>query len=132
MRKSSLALDPFSLIRIGVATWLTDLFVAQKFAQAALEQNALIADAMRGRPLVRSEQIDRPAPADDGAEPDPAGTVGPGGPAKPVRVYGENGGDNALLAVSLPGAPVDAERLPGSVVVSVRPMGGVIFQRTAS
>jgi hypothetical protein len=54
MRKQPLPLDPFSLTRIGMATWLTELVVAQKIAQALTEQNTLITGAMRGRPSQRS------------------------------------------------------------------------------
>jgi hypothetical protein len=54
MRQQPLPLDPFSLTRIGMAIWVTDLVVARKFAEAVREQNTLITRAMRGRPLIRS------------------------------------------------------------------------------
>jgi hypothetical protein len=54
MRKQPLPIDPFSLTRIGMATWVTDLIVAQKFVEALTQQNALITGAMRGRPSQKS------------------------------------------------------------------------------
>jgi hypothetical protein len=38
--------DPLSLTRMGMATWLTDMIVAQKFSEAVWRQSSLIADAM--------------------------------------------------------------------------------------
>jgi hypothetical protein len=35
-------IDPLSLTRMGVATWLTDLVVAQKWSEALWRQSALI------------------------------------------------------------------------------------------
>jgi hypothetical protein len=43
MRKPPLALDPFTLTRIGIGIWTTNVLVARQFAQAFREQNALIA-----------------------------------------------------------------------------------------
>ena len=53
MRKPTPQFDPFSFIRIGMAIWVTDLMVAQKFAEAVREQNTLIRRAMRRRAQVR-------------------------------------------------------------------------------
>jgi hypothetical protein len=58
MREQPLPLDLFSLTRIGMGTWMTNLIVARKFAQAFREQSTLITGAMGGRALVRSPQID--------------------------------------------------------------------------
>lgn len=52
MRQQLLPLDPFSLTRMGVATWVTNLVVAQKFAEALQEQNTLMTDAILSRPTV--------------------------------------------------------------------------------
>jgi hypothetical protein len=48
--RTPLPIDPFSLTRIGLGTWMTNLLVAQKFAEALMEQNALITGAMHSRP----------------------------------------------------------------------------------
>jgi hypothetical protein len=39
-------LDPLSLTSIGIATWLTDLMVAQKVGEAVWQQYALMLGAM--------------------------------------------------------------------------------------
>jgi hypothetical protein len=49
MRQQTLPPDPLTLTRIGVATWLTGLLVAQKIGQGLREQNALVTETMRGR-----------------------------------------------------------------------------------
>jgi hypothetical protein len=46
-------LDPLSLTRMGFATWLTDMIVAQKFSEAIWRQNELMIDAMRSVALDR-------------------------------------------------------------------------------
>jgi hypothetical protein len=51
MQKQPLPLDAFSLARVGMANWMTNVMVAQKFAEAFSEQTALITRAMHGRPL---------------------------------------------------------------------------------
>jgi hypothetical protein len=58
MRKQPLPLEAFSLTRVGMASWLTNVMVAQKFAEALSEQTDLITRAIRGRPLGRSLPID--------------------------------------------------------------------------
>jgi hypothetical protein len=59
MREQPIPHDALTLTRVGMASWVTNVMVAQKFAQAFSEQTALITRAMRGRPLVR------PFPFDD-------------------------------------------------------------------
>jgi hypothetical protein len=49
MRQQPLPPDPLTLTRIGMATWLTGLLVAQKIGEGLKEQNALMTDAMRSR-----------------------------------------------------------------------------------
>jgi hypothetical protein len=52
MRKQPVLLDPLSLTRIGMATWMTQQAVARKIAEAVTQQNALIARTIRdGLPL---------------------------------------------------------------------------------
>jgi hypothetical protein len=48
MRQQPLPPDPLTLTRIGMATWLTGLLVAQKIGEGLREQNALMTDATRG------------------------------------------------------------------------------------
>jgi hypothetical protein len=43
-----------------MASWLTNVMVAQKFAEALSEQTSLIAQAIRGRPLGRTFPTDDP------------------------------------------------------------------------
>jgi hypothetical protein len=40
-------LDPLSLTAMGIATWLTELIVAQKFSEAMWRQSELMIEAMR-------------------------------------------------------------------------------------
>ena len=42
MNRHGMGLDPLSLSQIGLATWLTQLVVAHKFAQALGTQGALV------------------------------------------------------------------------------------------
>jgi hypothetical protein len=49
MPNQLMQLDPLSLASIGMATWLTDLMVAQKVGEALLQQYGLMMSAM---PLV--------------------------------------------------------------------------------
>jgi hypothetical protein len=53
MRQQPLPPDPLTLTRIGVATWLTGLLVAQKIGQGLREQNELLTESMRDRAAVR-------------------------------------------------------------------------------
>jgi hypothetical protein len=131
MRKQSLQLDPFSLTRIGVGIWMTDLIVARTIAQALKEQNRLIASAMRGRPLPWSGQIDRNANSRERTAPDRAGTMPTAEPLKRVLVRGESGGHEAFLATPLDGVPVDADRRAGSGVTRGSRSTGFVFQRSA-
>jgi hypothetical protein len=55
MRQQPPPFDPFSLARIGIGTWLTNLIVARKFAQAFRDQNTLIRGAMGDRPIRSGE-----------------------------------------------------------------------------
>jgi hypothetical protein len=52
MRKQPIPLDPFSLTRIGMANWVTNLVVARELAQAVREQNTRMMGAMRGHPTI--------------------------------------------------------------------------------
>ena len=58
MRQQPLPLDAFSLACVGMASWMTNVMVAQKFAQAFSEQTALITRAGHGRPLRQPFPID--------------------------------------------------------------------------
>jgi hypothetical protein len=132
MPQQPLPLDPFGLTQIGVAIWMTNVIVARQVAQAIREQNALITRAIRGGSLTRSLQIapkgwsrERPAPCRGGA-------VATAAPLKRVLVYGESGGHEAFLATPLAGVPVDADRRPGSDVMSGPRRVGFVFQRSGS
>jgi hypothetical protein len=57
MRNQPLPLDPFGLARFGVATWVTNVLVAQKIAEAFTEQTTLARAALHGDPLVRSGEV---------------------------------------------------------------------------
>jgi hypothetical protein len=46
MQPTTFRLDPFSLAQIGMATWLTELVVAQRFAEAMGMQGKLMLDGM--------------------------------------------------------------------------------------
>jgi hypothetical protein len=48
MPKQSLPIDPLSLSRVGIGTWMTSVMVAWKFAQAFSDQNTLMTRAMGG------------------------------------------------------------------------------------
>jgi hypothetical protein len=132
MRKPTPQFDPFSFIRIGMAIWVTDLMVAQKFAEAVREQNTLIRRAMRRRAQVRSFEIERKALPKAGPGPDRAATVAPAAQLKPVLVHGETGEDEVFLATPLDGVPIDAHRWPASGVRSGSRTIGYVFQRTLS
>jgi hypothetical protein len=43
-------LDPLSLAQLAIATWLTELVVAQKFAEALQMQSSLVIDGIAGSP----------------------------------------------------------------------------------
>jgi hypothetical protein len=49
-------LDPLSLTRMGIAAWLTGVFVARKFSEALLRQSALLIDGIR--PVARDHGAD--------------------------------------------------------------------------
>lgn len=57
MRNPLMPLDPLSLTRMGVASWLTGLFVVQKFSEALWRQSALMVDG--NRPVTRDHRADR-------------------------------------------------------------------------
>jgi hypothetical protein len=48
MPKQSLPIDPLSLSRVGIGTWMTSVMVAWKFAEAISDQNTLMTRAMGG------------------------------------------------------------------------------------
>jgi hypothetical protein len=56
MQNPVMPLDPLSLTRMGVATWLTGLFVAQKFSEALWRQSTLMIDGNRA--LTRDHRAD--------------------------------------------------------------------------
>jgi hypothetical protein len=132
MREQPLLLDPFSLTRIGVAIWMTDLIVARAIAQALTEQNALITRVVRGRARPQRFRIDRTSSSRRGFERDRAGTVAPTARLRRVLVCGENGGDGVLLATPLAGVPVEAGLLAGSDGMCRPRRGGFVFRRSGS
>jgi hypothetical protein len=46
MPELPMTLDPLTLTRMGIATWLTDLIVAQKLGEAMWRQSALMVGAV--------------------------------------------------------------------------------------
>jgi len=58
MRTQPLPVDAFSLARVGMASWMTNVMVAQKFAEAVSEQTVLLTRAMHRRPLSQPFPID--------------------------------------------------------------------------
>jgi hypothetical protein len=57
-------LDPLSLTRMGFATWMTELVVAQKWSEALWRQSALMLDGVRATDGVGSTRSATARPAD--------------------------------------------------------------------
>jgi hypothetical protein len=60
--------DPLSLAQVGMAAWLTELMLAQKFAEALQMQGSLVMDAsypfgVGGRPHYATGSSGRPSTA---------------------------------------------------------------------
>ena len=49
-----MSFDPLSMTRMGIATWLTDWIVAQKFGEAMWRQNALMMATLQPAAHARS------------------------------------------------------------------------------
>jgi hypothetical protein len=46
MPNQEIPLDPLALTHLGIATWMTDLIVVQRFGEAVWRQSALMVGAM--------------------------------------------------------------------------------------